>query len=82
VNDATPEARLLDEEPRALVRHLIGQSDEVLSRVIYGEQTWEEIAAELGISRSTVQARVRRAYAVLWARLRRRRAAARFPPHR
>jgi DNA-directed RNA polymerase specialized sigma24 family protein len=61
--------------------HLVGQCDEVLGRVVFQEQTWAQIAADLGLRISTVQARVRRARADLEARLRRRRAAARlFPP--
>lgn len=74
LTDATPEAVAIDAEQRAYVRHVVGQGDAILARVIFGEETWAQIAADLGVPVSTVQARVRRAYAVLWARLRRRRA--------
>jgi DNA-directed RNA polymerase specialized sigma24 family protein len=69
---ATPEATIIEVERRAFVRHLVGQGEEVLSRIVYREQNWAEIAADLGIHFSTVQARVRRAHGVLEATLRRR----------
>jgi RNA polymerase sigma factor (sigma-70 family) len=82
VDERTAEAMLLDAEERAYLRHVVGQGDEVLARVVYGEQNWAEIAADLGISIATVQSRLRRAHAVLGARLRRRRAAGRYSPPR
>jgi hypothetical protein len=63
------------------VRQLVAECDEVLERVVFHEQTWAQVAADLGLRLSTVQARVRRTHADLEVRLRRRRAAALlFPP--
>jgi RNA polymerase sigma-70 factor, ECF subfamily len=75
VDRHTPEDATADAERAAIVRHLLGDCDEVLERVILREQEWADIALALGIPLSTVQSRVRRASADLDARLRRRRAA-------